>query len=95
MEKGILPFFDSGLWVVLFAIVIHLSTFLAMVVLKLYRTQSLPAAGSLLFLVLLTGVPVRDEYLWRKRFGSVTALMVFTWAIGLSLAWFADAYGIY
>jgi hypothetical protein len=95
IEKGILPFFDSGLWAVLFAIMIHVSTFLAMVILKLLRTQSLPAAGSLVFMLVITTMPIRDEFAWRKRFGSVTALMLTTWAVALALAWVADAYGVY
>ncbi len=95
IERVILPFFDQSLWAVLFAIVAHLATFLALMFLQLYQAKSIAAAGGLALLLVASSVPIRDEWAWRGRLGSVTALVVCTWAFGAGLAWVAQAYGIW
>ncbi len=95
IAKGILPFTDSSLWAVLFAFVAHIATFLAVVMLKLYRDHSVAGAAVLAVLLVLSTVPIRDELAWRKRLGIVTALVLGTWTLGVTLAWLADTYGVY
>lgn len=95
IERMILPFFDQSLWAVLFAIVVHLATFLALLFLQLFGAKSIPSAAGLALLMVLSTIPIRDEWAWRGRLGSVTALVVCTWLFGAGLAWVANAYGIW
>lgn len=95
IARGILPFFDSSLWAVLFAVVAHLATFIALVLLRFFVDRSIPAAGAIAMLLVLSTIPIRDEWVWRRRLGSVTGLVVAIWGSGAGLAWVAKAYGVY
>jgi len=78
---------DASLRPVLLAFIGHVVILLVPVMLAVWRTQNLPAVGTLIIMLVGSGMIANTERQIRGRLGAFSLVLLLTWIAGVALSW--------